>query len=68
MQAGHDPIGLCRDAGVVIPTYCNDTVMRMPPNADPVMDRQLMRETGRRLADGYLKDPPLLPSEIAAWR
>ena len=24
------------------------------------MDRQRMRETGRRLADGYLKDPPLL--------
>jgi hypothetical protein len=24
------------------------------------MDRRRMRETGRRLADGYLKDPPLL--------
>jgi hypothetical protein len=27
---------------------------------DPAMDHQRMRETGRRLADGYLKDPPLL--------
>ena len=34
--------------------------MRMPPDVDPAMDRRLMRETGRRLADGYLKDPPLL--------
>jgi hypothetical protein len=53
---------LCRDAGVVIPTYCNDTVVRVAPDADPAMDRQHMRETGRRLADGYLKAPPLLAS------
>jgi hypothetical protein len=59
VQAGHDPKGLCRDAGVVIPTYCNDTVVRMPPDVDPTMDRQRMRDTGRRLADAYLKDPPL---------
>jgi hypothetical protein len=70
VRTGHDPTGLCRDAGVVIPTYCNDTVMRMPPDEDPAMDRQLMRQTGRRLADGYLEDPPLLTfkavSELAA--
>jgi len=60
VQAGHDPIGLCRDAGAVIPTYCNDTVVLVPPEADSAMDRRRMRETGRRLADGYLKDPPLL--------
>jgi hypothetical protein len=59
VQAGQDPSGMCREAGVVIPTYCNDTVMRMLPDMDPAMDRQRMRETGRRLTDGYLKDPPL---------
>ena len=63
VQAGRDPGGLCRDAGVVIPTYCNDTVVRMPPEANSAMDGPLMRETGRRLADGYLKDPPLLASK-----
>jgi hypothetical protein len=63
VQAGHDPAGLCRDAGAVIPTYCNDTVMRMPTQGNSAMDRQLMRETGRQLADGYLKDPPLLVSD-----
>jgi phenylpropionate dioxygenase-like ring-hydroxylating dioxygenase large terminal subunit len=60
VQAGCDPAGLCRDAGMVIPTYCNDTVVALVPDADPAIDRQRMRETGRRLADGYLKDPPLL--------
>jgi hypothetical protein len=59
VQAGHDPKGLCHDAGVVIPTYCNNTVVRMPSDVDPTMDRQRMRDTGRRLADAYLKDPPL---------
>ena len=62
VQAGRDPAGLCRDAGVVVPTYCNDTVVRMPPDGDPAADRQDMREAGRRLADGYLKAPPLLAS------
>ena len=59
VKAEQDPAGLCRDAGAVIPTYCNDTIVRVPPAEAPAADRQLMRETGRRLADGYLKDPPL---------
>jgi hypothetical protein len=60
VQAGGDPAILCRDAGMVIPTYCNDTVVRMASGGDPAMDRQRMRETGRRLADSYLRNPPLL--------
>jgi len=62
VQADRDPVGLRHDAGEVIPTYCNDTVVRMPPDMDPATDRQRMRETGRRLAENYLKDPPLLTS------
>lgn len=64
VQSGHDPVCLCRDAGVIIPTYCNDTVVRMPPDGDSATDRQLVREIGQRLADGYLKDPPLLAEVI----
>jgi hypothetical protein len=60
VQAGDDPAGLYRDAGAVIPTFCNDTIVRVPAAVDPVADRQLMRETGRRLAERYLKDPPLV--------
>jgi phenylpropionate dioxygenase-like ring-hydroxylating dioxygenase large terminal subunit len=60
VQAGDDPAGLCRNAGAVIPTYCNDTIVRVPPAANPEMDRQLLRETGRRLAERYLEAPPLM--------
>jgi len=71
VQAGRDPTGLCRDARAIIPTYCNDTVTRMAPDGDPATDRRLMRETGRRLAEGYLRNPPLLtnakrPPELPA--
>ena len=59
VSAGREPAGLCRDASAIIPTYCNDTVVSVPPAADPELDQQLMRETGRRLAAAYLKDPPL---------
>jgi phenylpropionate dioxygenase-like ring-hydroxylating dioxygenase large terminal subunit len=59
VQEGRDPTGLRRDAGAVIPTYANDTVVRVPPATTPVEDPQLLRETGRRLAKAYLKDPPL---------
>jgi hypothetical protein len=35
-------------------------IVHVPPVESTVVDRQLMRETGRRLAEAYLKDPPLL--------
>jgi phenylpropionate dioxygenase-like ring-hydroxylating dioxygenase large terminal subunit len=59
VNGGDDPAGLCREAGAVIPTYCNDTIVRVPPAENPAMDRQLMRDTGRRLAGAYLEAPPL---------
>ena len=55
VQAGDDPASLCRNNGAVIPTYCNDTIVRLPPAAEGAMDRQLMRVTGRQLAEGYLR-------------
>ncbi len=59
VRAGDDPAGLCRINGAVIPTYCNDTIVHLPPAAESGMDRRLMRETGRQLAEGYLEEPPL---------
>ena len=59
VAGGDDPAGLCRVEGGVIPTYCNDTIVRLPSAETPESDKQLMRETGRRLAQGYLKEPPL---------
>jgi phenylpropionate dioxygenase-like ring-hydroxylating dioxygenase large terminal subunit len=59
VRADHDPAGLLRDPGAVIPTYCNDTITRAAPAETAALDRQLMRDTGRRLAEHYLKEPPL---------
>jgi len=60
VTAGETPAGVCREAGEITPTYCNDTVVCAPSAENPAMDRQVMRETGRRLAEAYLKDPPLV--------
>jgi hypothetical protein len=60
VKAGKDPVGVFRGGGAVIPTYCNDTVVRVPPAQTPELDKKLMRETGRRLAQGYIAAPPLL--------
>ena len=57
--AGQDPMGVFRNGGV-IPTYCNNTVLRVPPAAAGTNDKELMRATGRRLAESYLKAPPLM--------
>jgi phenylpropionate dioxygenase-like ring-hydroxylating dioxygenase large terminal subunit len=59
VQAGDDPIGVFRRANGMIPTYCNDTVVRVPRAASEAADKQLMRETGRKLAQSYLEQPPL---------
>jgi len=59
VRADRDPPGLCREPGAVIPTYCNDTVVRVAAAATPSADKELMRETGRRLAESYLREPPL---------
>ena len=56
VQASDDPARLCGNGGAVIPTYCNDTVVRGPPAESSITDREA---TGRRLAEAYFKDPPL---------
>jgi hypothetical protein len=60
VASGRDPMGLFRGNGSVIPTYCNNTVMRIPPAETQAIDKKLMLETGRRLAENYLKAPPLM--------
>jgi hypothetical protein len=54
VKGGDEPHGLCHNAGAIVPTYCNDTIVRMPAAEAAVADRQLMRETGRRLAAAAL--------------
>ena len=52
----------CAEGKLVFSPYCVDTA----PFHVTEADRQRMRETGRRLADGYLKDPPLLAHNAAS--
>jgi len=44
---GEDPPGLGASDGKVIRTFTQDTVLRVPPAADPEEDRRLLRATGR---------------------
>ena len=60
VRAGSDPVGLFRDSRAVIPTYCNDTVVRVPAAKTPELEKELLRETGRRLARSYIETPPLM--------
>jgi hypothetical protein len=54
---GGDPVGVFRENGRPFPTYCNNTVMRIPAAASEAMDKELLRATGRRLPESYLRDP-----------
>src|SRR5262249_20333442 len=40
----------------VVPTYCNDTVVRVPAAATLDEDRGLLCTTGRALAESYLRE------------
>jgi len=44
---GEDPSGLGGSDGKLIRTFTQDTVLRVPPAADPEEDRRLLRATGR---------------------
>jgi phenylpropionate dioxygenase-like ring-hydroxylating dioxygenase large terminal subunit len=60
VKEGRDPLGILRsDDGRIIPTLCQDTVLRIPPAATPEADAVLMRDVGRKVADGYyVANPP----------
>jgi hypothetical protein len=60
VQKGEDPEHVVWEAGRVVPTFANHTVIIAPSAATPEADEQYLRETGRKLAAGYLKDPASL--------
>jgi len=59
VRDGHDPEGLCRDPDRITATYCNNTVIRTPAAETEAADKKMMREMGMRLAQSYLREPPL---------
>jgi hypothetical protein len=52
VAAGRDPQFLLRAPAPPIATACQDTVLRIPREADPDADTRLLRETGRKVALG----------------
>src|SRR5262245_30552171 len=52
VATGRDPRCLLRIAGPPLPTACQDTVLRIRRETDPVADARLLRETGRKIALG----------------
>jgi hypothetical protein len=60
VRDGHSPAGLCGDEGTVIPTYCNNTVVRIPAVPSETADKKMMREAGLKPAKSYLENPPLM--------
>ena len=65
VQKGEDPEGITRKEGDVISTYGNDTVKRIPPAPTPEADRKLLRETGWKWAQQYVKEHPSVTGDIA---
>jgi len=53
VAAGKDPFGVSMTSDAPIRTYGQDTVLRIPPLADPEADRRLLVETGRKVINGY---------------
>ena len=60
VRNGQDPKGVSRIEGQVIPTYGHEQMLRIPPAPTPEEDKRLLRETGRRVAEEYIKE--LAPS------
>src|SRR5262249_48081143 len=52
VQRGEDPKGIIRQAGHIIPTLCQDTVLRLPLAATEAEDAELLRQVGRLVASG----------------
>lgn len=49
VKNGKEPGGLKRDANEVVPTYSQNTIVRVPPAETEAADRQLWREVGRKV-------------------
>ena len=55
---GEDPKGLEMSGHGPIPTYGNDTVLKVAYEGSEDGDRELVQETGLKLAEGFIDNPP----------
>ncbi len=58
LQRGEDPKRAVLSDGNAISTYCRNTVLRVPPAETPETDRELLRNTGRKVAAVLLAGQP----------
>ena len=59
VQRGEDPRRGLPSTGRAIPTYCRNTVLRVPPAATAEADKELLRHTGRKVAAALLSGQPV---------
>jgi hypothetical protein len=59
LQSGEDPKRAVSSAGNAISTYCRNTVLRISPAETPEADRELLRNTGRKVAAAVLSGQPV---------
>lgn len=67
VKVGKDPIGLFRREGEIIHTYCNDTVVKVPPAPTPEKDKQLRLKTALDLIQHYVARHPPRVSCDPGW-
>ncbi len=59
VRRGEDPIGFYLDQNAVPPTFANDSVAPVSEVAGDPADRAVLAAHARRVADAYLKRPPM---------
>ena len=64
VQSGQSPNGLVTEGNEYLPTYANDTIIRVPEAPTEEEERKLLRETGREVAGDYINNPPTLRSQV----
>jgi len=58
VQRGEDPTRVPPRPGLSIPTYCRNTILRIPPAPTPEADRELIRNTAREQVARLLARTP----------
>lgn len=58
---GQEPVPAPTDENGITRTNANDTVMRIPAAPTEVEDIKLLRDTGRKVAEEYVGNPPPVP-------
>jgi len=57
VESGETPRGVVMKPGDTVTTYCQDTVLRVPPTSSSEDDRAQLRQTGRRVVAGEYRAP-----------